>query len=79
MGKNKGDKIIDEVWAEANAIDEAKNQPMTVKVSTLVKIGVAIIAIAIVFFIGWKANDMHENSYNAIRNSAVKAYVQSLK
>jgi len=84
MAKDNLDKLINETEKELNKnkkeTTKVKNQtPKTVKVSTLTKIGVVIVAIALSFAAGWVSNTQLTNyDQNRIKNEA-KALVTELK
>lgn len=84
MAKDKLDKLIDETEKELTKnkkeTTKVKNQtPKTVKVSTLIKIGIAIIAIVLSFVAGWTSNTAITNyDQNRIKSEA-KALVKDLK
>ncbi len=84
MAKDKLDKLISETEKELNKQETTKMKkenkaPKTIKVSTLVKIGVAIVAIVLSFVAGWTSNTAFNNyDQNRIKSEA-KVLVQDLK
>lgn len=84
MAKDKLDKLIDETEKELTKnkkeTTKVKNKaPKTVKVSTLIKIGIVVASIALSFAAGWVSNTQLTNyDQKRIKNEA-KALVTELK
>jgi len=83
MSKDILDKVISDVDKELTKnkkeTTKVKKAPKTIKVSTLVKTGIAIIAIVLSFVAGWTSNTAITNyDQNRIKSEA-KSLVKDLK